>query len=125
MYRGENISIPVDITNAALRLPASVQYDISTTTGERPEYIIDNSTTGFLLWDLEVGDVMELDVLIDWDLVDFTVEVCKQSIRLQSQMVCSLEDRAICLAGTNCSILVSCLILFPFCLGSSFLQVFC
>ena len=58
-----------------MRLPASVMYDILTTTGDRPKYIVGNSTTGFLLWDLEVGDVMELDISIDWDLVDYTVEV--------------------------------------------------
>ena len=80
VYRGDNISIPVDIVNAALRLPASVQYDISTTTGEQPHYLTNNSTTGVLLWDLEIGDVMELEVPIDWDLVDYTVEVGKQSM---------------------------------------------
>ena len=80
VYRGENVSIPVDIVNAALRLPASVQYDILTTTGDRPEYVMGNSTTGYLLWDLETGDAMELDIPIDWDLVDFTVEVSLPSI---------------------------------------------
>ena len=80
VYRVENITIPVDIENAALRLPASVRYDISTTTGELPQYLVDNSTTGLLLWDLEAGDAMELDVPIDWDLVDYTVEVGRQNM---------------------------------------------
>ena len=79
VYRGENVSIPVDIVNAALRLPASVQYDILTTTGNRPEYVVGTSTTGYLLWDLEVGDAMELEIPIDWDLVDYTVEVSLSS----------------------------------------------
>lgn len=74
-YRGDNVSIPVDIVNAAVRLPASVQYDILTTAGQHPGYIVGNATTGFLLWDEDSGSQMELDVPIDWDLVDYTTEV--------------------------------------------------
>lgn len=75
VYRGDNASIPVGIANAAMRLPAAVRYDIVNTDGERPEYIVGNTTTGFLQWDLETGNEMELKVLIDWDLVDFNLEV--------------------------------------------------
>ena len=74
-YRGENASIPVNIVNAAMRLPASVGYDILTTDGQRPGYIVGNQTSGFLQWDQELGDEMELDVLIDWDLVGYNIEV--------------------------------------------------
>ena len=74
-YRGDNVSIPVYIENALMRLPAAVQYDITTSNGERPAYIVDNSTSGFLQWDLETGAEMELEVPIDWTLVDYETEV--------------------------------------------------
>ena len=75
VYRDENASIPVDITNAAMRLPASVQYSIVSIDGVVPKYIADNATTGFLQWDLESGSELELDLGIDWALVDPQLEV--------------------------------------------------
>lgn len=70
VYRGGNASIPVDITNAVMRLPASVRYDILTQSGDVPPYLLGNDSSGFLQWDLQSGDEMWLEVPIDWSLVD-------------------------------------------------------
>lgn len=90
-YRGENASIPVDITNAAMRLPASVQYQIVSTNGQVPDYIVQNATLGVLEWDLEPGSEMELDIQIDWDLVDLQLEV--------GQVTCNLNTTQLSVVG--------------------------
>ena len=67
--------MPVSIANAALRLPAAVSYAVTTLSGAVPSYIAENSTAGFLLWDLQAGDTLSLDVPINWANVSYQTEV--------------------------------------------------
>lgn len=78
VYRGENASIPIEIKNAALRLPAAIEYSIfNLNGGGEPTYIPSDLMVGYLEWDLQLGDVMYLDLPIDWDNVSYQTEVCR------------------------------------------------
>ena len=78
IYRGENASVPIHVQNAIMRLPATMEYNIVDIHGKAPTYLEVEQQTGILEWDSELGNVMELELNIDWNNVTLQTEVCPQ-----------------------------------------------
>lgn len=93
-YRGENASIPIQITNAALRLPAAVGYSIvSLSDGRHPTYIPKNLTAGFLEWDVDSGSELSLDLPIRWSNVTLETEASAPLSQVKQHHALLLTDQ--------------------------------
>ena len=74
VYRGENASLPIIVQNALMRLPATIEYDILDLYGNIPTYLEEDQQSGVLEWDAELGNVLLLDLDIDWSNVSLHLE---------------------------------------------------
>lgn len=74
-YRDDNASVPIKVSNAALRVPAAVGYQIGLVGGGMPSYIPAAALSGYLYWDTDAGDMMYLDVPLNWAKVSYETEV--------------------------------------------------
>lgn len=70
-----NASLPIIIQNAAMRLPATIEYSIVGIDGSVPTYLGLDQLSGVLEWDFELGSLLELELNIDWENVSLHTEV--------------------------------------------------
>ncbi|KAK9803015.1 hypothetical protein WJX72_000035 [[Myrmecia] bisecta] len=73
-YRNDSVVLPINITNARIRIPAVIGYQLVSLTADPLDYIPPVNRSGLLAWDMDPGSVLNLTVPVDWDQVPFQAE---------------------------------------------------
>lgn len=82
-YPGDAVVVPFVISSPLLRVPSSVQYTVTSSTGEDlSTYLPKDSLRGFLTWDQQPGPWLNLTLPIDWSSVPPQAEY-RLSVRLE------------------------------------------